>query len=61
MAKIQLYQLVLYVLLCGCFAQASSQNHRLVINYINLNNNFLQKELQLKTAFTTKRWFCEDA
>ncbi len=54
MAKIQLYRLVLYVLLCGCFAQASSQNHRLVINCTNLNNNFLQKELQLKTVFTTK-------
>ena len=54
MAKIDLYRLVLYVLLCGCFAQASSQNHRLVINCTNLNNNFLQKELQLKTAFTTK-------
>jgi outer membrane protein assembly factor BamA len=54
MAKVQLYRLVLCVLLCGCFAQASSQNHRLVINGYELNNTILQKELQLKTVFTTK-------
>ena len=54
MTKIQLYRLVLYVLLCGCFAKASSQSHRLVINCTELTNNFLQKELQLKTVFTTK-------
>ena len=54
MTKIQLYRLVLYVLLCGCFAKASSQSHRLVINCTELTNSFLQKELQLKTVFTTK-------
>ena len=54
MTKIQLYRLVLYVLLCGCFAKASSQSHQLVINCTELTSNFLQKELQLKTVFTTK-------
>lgn len=54
MAKVQLYRLFLCVLLCGCLDKASSQNHRLVINYNNVSSTVLYNELQLKTDFTTQ-------
>lgn len=54
MTKVQLYRLFLYVLLCGCFVKASSQNHNLIINSTPANNNDLQTVLQLKTVFTSK-------
>ncbi len=50
MAKVQLYSLVLYILLCGCLVTATAQNHYLRIHC----NDDAVKFLQLTNRFSTK-------
>ncbi len=50
MAKVQLYSLILYVLLCGCFVKATAQNHYLRIQA----NDSAVTSLHLTTKFTNK-------
>ena len=54
MAKVQLYRFIWGLLLWGCFAKASSQNHRLIIRSNDTDAGFSQKDLQLKTSFANK-------
>ncbi len=54
MAKVQSYRFILGLLLCGCFAKASSQNYRLIIRSNETDAGFSQKDIQLKTSFANK-------